>query len=189
MCGTDVPEHGSITGTDGRLRVWKDTVDLHDVARHVVRDPEVRRSAAGFIGYGSTQPGDRVLISVPRIVDGNVVEAIVGALHDMGASVDVLVTDDEPHRKFEPLDEITMLMRRESSQLKLRRGDRAMWVEELAEKRGYDLLIQGAGGPVPKSAGRYEAFPWSTEEHLASSANVFPRELHKLINERTYQRI
>lgn len=189
MCGTDVPEHGVTTGASGRLRVWKDTVDLHEVARHVARDPEVRRSAAGFIGYGSTQPGDRVLIAVGRIVDGNVVDAIVGALHDMGASVDVLVTDDEPDRKFEPLDEITMMMRRESSQLDLRRGDRAMWVEELAEKRGYDLLIQGAGGPVPKSAGRYEAFPWSTEEHLASSANVFPRELHKLINERTYGRI
>jgi hypothetical protein len=191
MCGEEghhdhgqMVAHRSGTGT----RVW--TVnDLHTVARHVVASPEVRRSAVGFIGYGGTQRGDKVLIAVGRIVDDEVLDAIVGAFHDLGATVDVIVVDDEPDRKFETLDEIHHMMRREPSQVRLRRGDRAMWIELLAESRGYDLLIQGAGGPVPKSVGRYEAFPWSTKEHFLSEANTFPRDLHLLINEKTYSRI
>lgn len=193
MCGNEPHDHdhdhGRVHGSEsGEMRVWQ-VKDLHSVAEVVVGSPEVRRSAVGFIGYGGTQRGDRVLIAVGRIVDGEVLEAIIGAFHNRGATVDVITIDDEPDRKFEALDEIHMMMRREPSQRNLRRGDRAMWIEELAEARGYDLLIQGAGGPVPKSVGRYEAFPWSTKEHFESACNVFPRELHKLINERTYSRI
>ncbi len=189
MCGNEPHSHDEIRPSESRrMRVWTAS-DLDSVAKVVVDSPEVRRSAVGFIGYGDTRPGDRVLIAVGRIVDDAVLETIVRALHDRGARVDTIVLEDEPDRKFETRDEITMMMRRESAQLELRRGDRAMWIEELAESRGYDLLIHGAGGPVPKSSGRYEAFPWSTEEHLASAANTFPRDLHKLINERTYARI
>jgi hypothetical protein len=97
--------------------------------------------------------------------------------------------DDEPDRPFEPLDEITMMMRREPYWVNLRRGDRAPWIEELAAARKYDLLVHGAAGPVPKSSVRYEAFPWTTQEHFLGEANLFPRELHKLINSHTWSRI
>lgn len=38
--------------------------DLLAVARSVAGSDEVRRTATGFIGYGATKPGDRVLIGV-----------------------------------------------------------------------------------------------------------------------------
>src|SRR5437879_13544177 len=68
---------------------------LQSVAQHVVTSEEVRRSAAGFIGYGGTRRGDKVLIAVPRITDDEVLDAVVTALHDVGAHVDVIVMDDE----------------------------------------------------------------------------------------------
>jgi hypothetical protein len=181
--GSERVRHGA---TGVRVRSM---ATLQSVAQHVVSSDEVRRSAAGFIGYGGTQRGDKVLIAVPRITDDEVLDAVVAALHDVGAHVDVIVMDDEPDRPFEARDEITMMMRREPYHVNLRRGDRAPWVEELAAARGYDLLIHGAAGPVPSSASRYEAFPWTTKEHFLGDANLFPRELHKIINEHTWARI
>lgn len=183
MCGQGQPASGY---RSGGVRVVTG-VDLQTIARHIADSPEVRRSAAGFIGYGETKPGDKVLIAVPRLTDPDVLEAVVRALHERGARVDTIVMDDEPDRPFRTLDEITMMMRREPYHVRLRRGDRAPWVEELAEREHYDLLIHGAAGPVPRSTGRYEAFPWTTKEHFLSPANTFPRELHKLINEKTWQ--
>lgn len=183
MCGQGQPASGY---RSGGVRVVTG-VDLQTIARHIADSPEVRRSAAGFIGYGETNPGDKVLIAVPRLTDPDVLEAVVRALHERGARVDTIVMDDEPDRPFRALDEITMMMRREPYHVRLRRGDRAPWVEELAEREHYDLLIHGAAGPVPRSTGRYEAFPWTTKEHFLSPANTFPRELHKLINEKTWQ--
>ncbi|HLC25938.1 MAG TPA: hypothetical protein VJM80_04115, partial [bacterium] len=43
--------------------------NLVEQARHVVADPEVRRTAAGFIGYGATKKGDRVLMGVDTHYD------------------------------------------------------------------------------------------------------------------------
>jgi hypothetical protein len=186
MCGDEHSISGGRRGAGVRV---VNVTDLRTVAHHVVASPEVRRSAAGFIGYGDTKRGDKVLIAVPRIVDPEVLDAVVRAFYDAGARVDTIVMDDEPDRVFEPRDEITMMMRREPYHVRLRRGDRAPWIEELAAARGYDLLIHGAAGPVPKSTGRYEAFPWTTKEHFLSPANTFPRELHKLINEKTWSRI
>jgi hypothetical protein len=193
MCGNEsdhshghAPARTGLGATGVRVRSM---ATLQSIARHVVGSEEVRRSAAGFIGYGGTKRGDKVLIAVPRIVDAEVLDAVVAALHDVGARVDVIVMDDEPDRPFEPRDEITMMMRREPYHVNLRRGDRAPWVEELAAARGYDLLIHGAAGPVPSTASRYEAFPWTTREHFLGESNVFPRDLHKIINQRTWSRI
>jgi hypothetical protein len=191
MCGNESDHsHGPARPHFGATGVRvRSMATLQSVAQHVVGSEEVRRSAAGFIGYGGTTRGDKVLIAVPRIVDAEVLEAVVAALHDAGAHVDVIVMDDEPDREFEARDEITMMMRRQPYHVNLRRGDRAPWVEELAAARGYDLLIHGAAGPVPSTTSRYEAFPWTTKEHFLGESNLFPRELHKIINQRTWSRI
>jgi len=110
MCGSD-HDHGSGRAGHGATGVRVRTTTLQTVAAHVVASDEVRRSAAGFIGYGGTSRGDKVLIAVPRITDAEVLDAVVGALHNAGAHVDVIVTDDEPDRSFEARDEITMMMR------------------------------------------------------------------------------
>lgn len=60
MCG-----HEELGGDGTGVRVVS-TTDLLTVGRHVVGEPEVRRSAVGFTGYGDTKRGDKVPIAVPQ---------------------------------------------------------------------------------------------------------------------------
>src|SRR5215472_14066902 len=84
-----------------------------EVARKVAREPEVRRTAAGFVGYGSTRGRDRVLLAVDTEHHPLIVDAIARALRELGARVDVLTVDAGPDRPFDELDEIRVTMRRE----------------------------------------------------------------------------
>lgn len=163
--------------------------DLLEVARHVVHAEEVRRTAAGFIGYGATKPGERVLIGVDSQTDPEITQAVATALREMGASVDIVIAQTEPDREFDDLDEIRVAMRRQPWVENPRRWEGTPWIEELARSRGYDLLIHGKGGAIPKVSHRYEGFPWVVQDHFDRGSNVFPRDLHRLINERTWSRI
>jgi hypothetical protein len=163
--------------------------DLLEVARQVVRQDEVRRTAAGFIGYGATRPGERVLIGVDSQTDPDITRAVAQAVHEMGASVDVVVAQVEDDRTFDPLDEIRVAMRRQPWTELPRRWEGTPWIEELARTRGYDLLIHGKGGAIPRVSHRYEGFPWVVTDHFDAASNLFPRPLHRLINERTWSRI
>jgi hypothetical protein len=163
--------------------------DLLEVARHVARSDEVRRTAAGFIGYGATEPGQRVLIGVDSQTDPAITDAIAAALREMGASVDVVVAQTEPDREFDDLDEIRVAIRRQPWVENPRRWEGTPWIEELAKSRGYDLLIHGKGGAIPKVSHRYEGFPWVVADHFDGPSNLFPRPLHRLINEKTWSRI
>lgn len=191
MCGTGAAESFEAVVERGPAGGVERVVALEDllrVARHIARAPEVRRTAAGFIGYGATKPGDRVLIGVDSQTDPDIVQAVAQALREMGASVDVVIAQVEADRPFDDLDEIRVAMRREPWTNNPRRWEGLPWVEELARTRGYDLLIHGKGGAIPKVAHRYEGFPWVTKEHFLSAANLFPRDLHRLINEKTWAR-
>ncbi|MEZ0240811.1 MAG: hypothetical protein ACAH65_08450, partial [Chloroflexota bacterium] len=192
MCGTtqtadlaDRVERGPTGGVGNVLSL----ADLLDVARHVARSDEVRRTAAGFIGYGATKPGDRVLIGVDTQTDPAITDAIAAALREMGATVDVVIAEAEPDRPFDDLDEIRVAMRRQPWVENPRRWEGTPWVEDLARTRGYDLLIHGKGGAIPKVSHRYEGFPWVVRDHFDPASNLFPRSLHRLVNERTWSRI
>lgn len=192
MCGSD----GGVTLDDlvqrraaaqGPAAVTVD--ELLEVARVVAAADEIRRSAAGFIGYGTTQPGDRVLIGADSQTDPAVYDAIARSLRERGAQVDIAVAQVDEDRTFADLDELEVSMRREPWVNRPRRWEGMPWIEDLARTGGYDLLVHGKGGAIPKVDHRYEGFPWVTREHLLSEANVYPRELHRLINERTWSRI
>lgn len=191
MCGQSSTELGGRIehGPAGGVRHLMDLDDVLEVARAIARSDEVRRTAAGFVGYGATKPGDRVLIGVDTQTDPDITAAISTALREMGASVDVVVTQAEPDREFADLDEMRVAMRREPWVNDPRRWEGTPWVEDLAKTRGYDLLIHGKGGAIPKVSHRYEGFPWVVKDHFERGANLFPRELHKLINEKTWSRI
>jgi hypothetical protein len=190
---------GSLTAPDLESRMERgpaggvgrvvSVMDLMEVARGVARSDEVRRTAAGFIGYGATAPGQRVLIGVDTQTDPLVTDAIATALREMGASVDVVVAQTEPDREFDDLDEIRVAMRRQPWVENPRRWEGTPWIEELAKSRGYDLLIHGKGGAIPKVSHRYEGFPWVVTDHFDRASNLYPRQLHRLINERTWSRI
>ncbi len=156
-------------------------------ARYIVGEPEIRRTAAGFIGYGRTRPGDRVLLAADTHFDAEVVEATARAFRERGAHVDVIVTDAGPDREFDDLDELRAAIRRRPWREEPRRWEGIPWIQELAAREGYDLLVHGKGGGIPPTKHRYEAFPWLGREHYASRATVFPRDLHTLINERAWR--
>ncbi|HVR89086.1 MAG TPA: hypothetical protein VHG53_06030 [Candidatus Limnocylindria bacterium] len=161
--------------------------DLLAYARFVADEPEIRRTAAGFIGYGATKPGDRVLLAADTHFDGLVVDAMARALRDKGAKVDVIVAQAEPDREFEDADELRAAIRRRPWSEEPRRWEGIPWVEEIALKRGYDLLVHGKGGGIPDTPHRYEAFPWLQADQFASDATTYPRELHTLINRRAWE--
>jgi hypothetical protein len=192
MCGSS--GSGDLTsvierGPDGGVERVVSMEDLLEVARNVVRQDEVRRTAAGFIGYGATKPGERVLIGVDSQTDPRITQAVAGALREMGASVDVVIAQVEDDREFEALDEIRVAIRRQPWTENPRRWEGTPWIEDLAKSRRYDLLIHGKGGAIPKVSHRYEGFPWVVTDHFDAASNLFPRPLHRLINERTWSRI
>ena len=191
MCGSTVPDSAEQlieAGPPGGVARVVD-LDLAEVARGIVHQDEVRRTAAGFVGYGATKPGDRVLIGVDSQTDPDLTGAIAQALREMGASVDVVIGQVEADREFTEVDEIGVAMRREPWVDRPRRWEGTPWIEELARTRGYDLLIHGKGGAIPKVDHRYEGFPWVVRDHFDRASNLFPRPLHRLINERTWGRI
>ena len=94
MCGSNVSqglEEAVEPGPPGGVARVVSVTDLLATARHIAGSDEVRRNAAGFIGYGATGPGQRVLIGVDTQTDPMITDAIAVALREMGASVDVVI--------------------------------------------------------------------------------------------------
>ncbi len=179
--------------TNGSHTINKaDISSLDSYAQFLASEEGIRRTAVGFIGYRSAQSGSRVLIAVDSQYDLRIPEAIARALRDVnGAKADIVVVDVGPDREFGDVDEIEVIMRRESYRIKPRRYEGFAWVEELALANGYDMLIHGRGGgpgadPRIKT---YEFIPWQTEEQFSSTATTFPRELHALINRKAWEPI
>ena len=160
--------------------------DLAPYAYEICHQPEVRRTAPGFTGYGQTKPGDKVLIAVDTHYDPRVVEAVARGLREMGAKVDVITVEVERDRPFTDTDEVEVIMRREPWSQRPRRWEGLPWVEKLALDQGYDLLVHGKGGGIPNVPHRYEAIPYLQTDHFASAATVYPRDLHTLINLKTW---
>jgi hypothetical protein len=166
--------------------------DLIPYAQRIMGQEQLRRSAAGFVGYGGIEAGDRILVGVDNHYSRVVVDAVVEALRRAGARVTVVETDLGPDREFDEVDEIRAIVRRESFLDAPRRWEGARWIEEQALRDKYDLLVLGKGGGPPAADGpfptppRYESIPWLQPEHLTSEANTYPLELHKRINEKTW---
>ena len=144
-----------------------DLSKLMPVARELANWRENRDSHIGFVGYNKTVPGNKVLIAVDREYDQAVPNAVAAALREKGAHVDILTADmGDPDREFDYLDEIEVIMRREPWDKNPRRWEGMPYIEDFALRRGYDLLIHGKGGPIPKTDFRYEQIPWLRPEHF-----------------------
>ena len=80
-------------------------------------------------------------------------------------------------------------MRREPWDKNPRRWEGMPYIEDFALRRGYDLLIHGKGGPIPKTDFRYEQIPWLRPEHFLQRSTTYPLDLHLLINKKTWDPI
>src|SRR5262249_57981441 len=95
----------------------------------------------------------------------------------------------DPNREFDYLDEVEVIMRREPWDKNPRRWEGMPYIEDFALRRGYDLLIHGKGGPIPKTEFRYEQIPWLRPEHFLQRSTTYPLDLHLLINKKTWDPI
>ncbi len=192
MCDVDDDGgKGVSVAPPGARRGRVEAVDMSallPIARALAGWPERRTSHVGFVGYGNTTVGNKVLIAVDREYDPAVPQAIAQALREKGAHVDILSVDlGDPEKEFDYLDEVRVTMRREPWDKNPRRWEGIPFVEDFAVRRGYDLLIHGKGGPVPKTEHRYEQIPWLLSEHFVSPSTTYPLELHQLINQKTWE--
>lgn len=162
-------------------------MDYREVARRIADIPEER--SPHMVGYGGTKKGDRVLIAIDTHYEERVADAIADALRAKGAAVDILRVDVGPDREFEELDEIRVTIRDVPFKTAPRRWEGLPWVEALAAREKYDLLVHGKGGPTEPTDFRYEQMPWLRAEHLEQGATLFPQDLHHLVNVRTWDRI
>lgn len=163
-------------------------IDPRTVASLVCSMPERRAPQVGFVGYGDTKPGDRVLIAVDTWYELAAVQAFEDALRARGALVERIVVDVGPDRDASPLDEVRDLLRERPQEEEPRRG-KIPWIRDFAERGGYNLLLHGKGGGTPPTPYRYEQFPWFGQEHLQQLAPAFPQDLHDEINRETWRRI
>lgn len=160
--------------------------DLTPCVNHLLNSPERRLIKCGFIGYGKTRPGDKVLIGVDSFYDPLVLEAIITGFKRVGARVDVLSLDAGSDREFEDDEEVKVIMRRKPWWEEVRRYDGIPFIEEIAQREHYDFLVHGNGGYIPETPFRYEAIPWLHCETFASPCNSFPQDLNELINEKAW---
>lgn len=158
------------------------------------------RHQAGFATYGNVERGDRVLIAVSNLHEREIVEALSQSLKERGASsVDVLELDEGEDHELTFDDEIIRIMRTEPYWKKPRWYDYQEPVLNYARDNGYDMVIHGRGGPMPKSdhAGnaypfapkKFEAIPWATKDVFLQKFAVFPPKLNYLINLKAWNMI
>lgn len=146
--------------------------------------------APGWVGFSDVRRGEKVLLATSSLEDPAVTHALADALREKDAIVDLVVVDAGPDRVIEETDEIDAMIRREDWTDNLvyvpRRYNDVPWVTDLMIRNQYDLYVQGRAYPSFTSC-RWEGYPWSQAEQFLSDANVFPRELHQLINDKAWK--
>jgi hypothetical protein len=133
---------------------------LLQAARTIVRGPSLNRTKTA--GY-DVKSGERILLVEKATDDPAVTAALVQAMNELGALVDVFHVD-VPDRPLEYIDEFRGLMHNIGVERDVAFDawqGRLKWLEKVAVEQGYSLLLQGEGGPLPVLDGpRYEGIPW-----------------------------
>src|SRR5712692_9003877 len=98
MCDVDdeVGISSSLADGDGTNGPGFQTLDISRLMPHahaLAGWRENRESHVGFVGYGNTGSGNKVLIAVDREYDPAVPRAVAQALREKGAHVDLLFID------------------------------------------------------------------------------------------------
>src|SRR5436309_15453892 len=91
--GISTAPGGGSAGTSGPGPQTLDLSKLMLYAHALAGWRENRESHVGFVGYGNTTAGNKVLIAVEREYDPAVPQAVAQALREKGAHVDLLCID------------------------------------------------------------------------------------------------
>lgn len=160
-------------------------------ANSIFDRPQTVGSGGGFIGFQGMEEGNRVLLVANDHYDDVVIDGFKKALEEEGAIVDVYDFHVEGDRELTQTDEIDAIIRREPFQDNPRRYDYGPheWLLEHVDNAGYDIAMQGFGGPPPDTECDFKALPWLEAEDLVSPATDFPLEVNKLLNELTWEKI
>jgi len=167
--------------------------DLMPIARLMVKKPSRRMALSP--GYG-IKPGENVLIVVSVRFDSRVREALRRAMVEAGAKVDIMLTHAvEPATQTGNAGEEEFRFMGEGgappqSRLSGARGTRALWEANVtAGGKGYDLVIEGTGGPNPKADYRWEYIPWDTVDKFQNSMAAFPYEIQEALDKAMWKTI
>ena len=161
---------------------------LLSIAERLVRGRSVRRSLPA--GYGM-KPGERALLVVNNLYDQAVVDAIVKAIRQLPAKVDVISVDMGPDRPLTYADELWGFMHNcpgvpEKNEVR-QWIERIRWAEKVAAEEGYDILIHTLGGPLPDTKYRYEGIPWTSREVFPAAD--FPYDVWDAINRKAWDQV
>ena len=136
--------------------------DLMPIARVLARKPSRRMALSP--GYG-IQPGERALIVVSSRFDQRVLTAIERAIVELGAKVDVMRTSADPpsritgNRGYEEIRLMRLLGPRQSTFVRSGGVKGIVQANIDAGGPGYDIIINGSGGPNPRADYRWEYIP------------------------------
>ncbi len=161
---------------------------LLPIARHVVRGPSMRRPM--IAGY-DVKPGERALLVVNSFYDEAVVEAVMVAIREAGATVDCITLDAGADRELDEIDEFRGFIHNwpgieENSPLRTW-IERCRWAEKVADEENYDILIHTIGIPFPATRYRYEGIQWFTRAIFPAA--VFPYALWEKIDSKTWAQV
>jgi hypothetical protein len=155
------------------------------------------RQTNGFVVYGNVSSGDKILVAVSNLFDNEILDNVIRALKDRGASkVDTLILDEGPDREVDYHDEVRGIIRTQPWWVTPRWYDYYENVLNFAKDNGYNMLIHGRGGPHPKTNAKgevlpykFEAIPWHKKDVFLAKATIFPPKLNYLINIKTWSMI
>ena len=160
--------------------------DLMPIARVIARKPSRRMALSP--GYG-IQPGERALIVVSNQFDRRVLQAIEQAIIELGGKVDIMLTSaDAPgritgNRGYEEIRLMRLLGPRQSTFVRSGGVKGIVQANLDAGGPGYDIVINGSGGPNPRADYRWEYIPWVTADKFMFSMAGFPFEVQNRVDE------
>jgi hypothetical protein len=138
--------------------------------------------------------GEKVLVIALTEFDPIVIEEYVEAVRGRGARVDLLIIDSTPERPpeetgvmeaegIEPLGDEEVIYTRMTNLMNPKA------VSKLVESEGYDLVISGTAGPLPRVPYRWARTEYISREELASPQVDFPFDLQMLIDRKVHEAI
>jgi hypothetical protein len=174
-----------------KLPQVKSAEDLLDIARIVVKSPSRRETLRP--GYG-VKAGEKVLMVIPSGFSPLVRDALAMAIREAGAQLDILQLQSQGFNPEEArggakegVQDGTV---EATNMLEPRRGGgggggSGQKVMALGNGGGYDMIIEGSGGPQPVSKFRWERIPWDSVEKFIISAG-FPGEVQDLVDQKIW---